>query len=193
MTDEAPRRRARATVIDRDGPVLEQRHAQRGQQRTASGRTRTGRLRHSNMGSIYDIDPSAIPDGMKYQWNVVSVLGNTDIVKRQAISMQQNGWTPVPWERHTDLFGPVQASQNEIVFGGLRLEERPVEMSEEAEQEEYQAAVDQVRGNFRQLKHAEAGQLPRENRDRGSLVSIKREQPVPMRQEAKYEYPDEVI
>src|SRR5215469_2284972 len=67
----------------------------------------------------YHIPPELIPKGWTYQWNAISVVGNTDVVLDQANGMYENGWRPVPAERHPGMFIP-RGKIGDIVRGGLR-------------------------------------------------------------------------
>jgi hypothetical protein len=194
MTEEAmpqpARRRGRPPVREAAEATASQRRSQRSDQRRAPGRTETGRLRVNQNGDLFWIDDSRRPEHMRYQWNAVSVLGNDELPKRRSIMYAMNGWKPVPPDRHPEIVG-AGFTGNEIVIGGLRLEERPEEMSLEAEQEDRENAENQVRNNFRQLKLNDAGQLPRADRHGRSLVSVKREQAIAVAPDASaYEYPD---
>src|SRR5277367_3363796 len=57
-------------------------------------RTRT------QVGDIFEIPTSMWPPHWVYQWNAVSVAGNSDILLDQNHMMWQNGWRPVPAERY---------------------------------------------------------------------------------------------
>lgn len=91
----------------------------------------------------FDIPANVIPEGWEYQWNVQSVTGEpaTDSM----IAMAENGWRPVPAGRHPGMFMPRGTPVNaEILRGGLRLEERPKVLSDEAREEERMKAQRQV-------------------------------------------------
>jgi hypothetical protein len=92
----------------------------------------------------YEIPPHLIPPNYRYQWNAISVVGNKDMVMDQSMTMFENGWRPVPAERHPGVFVP-HGTKGEIIRGGQRLEERPTALCEEA------AAED--RNTARQLMH----------------------------------------
>jgi hypothetical protein len=87
----------------------------------------------------YHIELNIVPEGWEYQWNTVSVIGNMDIVRSSALQMQANGWTPVQAERHDGVFMPT-GYKGEVVVGGLRLEERPKILCDEARAEDLQNA-----------------------------------------------------
>jgi len=105
-------------------------------------------------------DPYFIPDairaklaeeGFEYQWNVWSVLEKEN--RSERARMYNAGWRPVPADRHDGVFLP-PGSKGDIVIGGLILEERPVELSNEARLEDKIAADEQVNGSRRQFGFA---------------------------------------
>jgi hypothetical protein len=107
-----------------------------------------GRTRVRQSEDIYGRAAALAPEGWVYQWNVVSVLGEE---KRDLqAQMSQLGFTAVPAERHEGIFLPA-GTKGEIVIGGLRLEERPIELELEARNEDRHAAVNQVRGSRQQF------------------------------------------
>lgn len=111
----------------RDGAVVEGRNGE------VLSRNRTG------VRDNFEIPPHLIPKGWDYQWNVISVVGNKDVVMDQGLGMFENGWRPVPAERHPGLF-LAHGAKGEIVRGGQRLEERPLALSLEARAEEERTA-----------------------------------------------------
>jgi hypothetical protein len=106
-------------VLGRNGEVL--------------SRTRTGGV------DIFNFDRNIIPKGWDYQWNVVTVSGNAEIVLDHALGMYQNGWRPVPAERHPGLF-VAKGKTGEIIRGGQRLEERPMSLTVQARAEDLRNA-----------------------------------------------------
>lgn len=100
------------------------------------------RKRRSNTNPFY-IDPSIIPDGWEYQWNVYTVYNEPAVGQR--VHMAENGWRPVPAEKHPGYFMP-EGHKGDIIRDGLILEERPKILSDEARMEERSKAVAQKRG-----------------------------------------------
>ncbi len=99
---------------------------------------------------LFHIPPEIIPAGFEYQWNVCEVLGQPQTA--MMLAMAENGWRPVPAGRHKGMFMPAGYSENgDIIRDGLRLEERPWELNEEARQEERQKANKQVRDSQEHL------------------------------------------
>ncbi len=81
----------------------------------------------------YYIPREIIPEGWDYQWNRKSVYNQIDT--SELILMSENGWRPVPAERHPGMFMPVGA-KGEIERDGLVLMERPMALTLEARAEE---------------------------------------------------------
>ena len=110
-TRQASRDSTRGEVIGRNGEVL-------------------SRSRKQGVDP-FEIPSEIIPENWTYQWNVISVTGNADVCLDQGMGMYENGWRPVPAERHPGRFVP-HGTRGEIVRGGQRLEERPLVLTEEA-------------------------------------------------------------
>lgn len=96
------------------------------------------RRREMGIDPFY-IDPAIIPKGWEYQWNAISVTGNQDVLADQNLLMAENGWRPVPSDRHAGRYMPV-GHKGAIIRGGQRLEERPKVLSDEARDEDFRAA-----------------------------------------------------
>lgn len=96
-------------------------------------RTRT------HVGDIFEIPANMIPPGWAYQWNAVSVAGNSDILLDQNHMMYQNGWRPVPAERYAGSLVP-KGSTGNIIRGQQLLMERPKVLSDEATAEDVRNA-----------------------------------------------------
>lgn len=106
------------------------------------------------------INPDKIPEGMDYNWKRLSVKGEIDT--EHQIDLAENGWTPVPAERHPDKAGRDAAPGSSIVRGGQVLMERPKILSKEANQEDLDKSREQLRTQFLRLGQTERGALPRE-------------------------------
>lgn len=91
---------------------------------------------------IFAVPPHIIPDGWDYQWNPHTITGQpaTD----QMIEAAENGWEPVPSDRHDGMFMQ-KGYKGPIIRGGMRLDERPMQLTLEAKEEEYQKAQGQMR------------------------------------------------
>lgn len=123
-------RGSKAEAVGRDGEVLT--------------RKRPGSV------DIFHVPPELIPEGWDYQWNRIEVYGQPDMGAQ--LAMAENGWRPVPAGRHKGMFMPTNYPMDgEIVRDGLRLEERPLELSEEARYEDRMKADRLVRDQHEQL------------------------------------------
>lgn len=131
----APARRTRNTLAARE-TVRTVPH-ERG---VAIGRDGNPIRRVRSNADRYNVDGLA-PDGWVYQWNPVTVLGDPNLCDQAAL--QRAGWTPVPAERHDGVLLPA-GTKGEVVIGGLRLDERPIELELEARAEERFAAQNEV-------------------------------------------------
>jgi hypothetical protein len=125
-------------------------------------------------GDPLDVPKNEIPAGWDYQWNPVTVLnkGINEVLQGDLL-MYQNGWRPVPASRHPGRWTPV-GFEGEIVHQGLRLEERPMSLSQEAREEDEKIARAQVRDRTDALKMTQKS-LPGANvsRKRGQAGGLK--------------------
>lgn len=117
----------------------------------------------TQVGDEFDVPESAKEPDWDYQWNAVSVAGDSDIALHMLQEFEANGWRAVPSSRFPGRFmrtgTPGEAA---IVRKGLMLMERPKVLSEEARQEEYRKAVGQMRDRDQSLMGGKAdlrGQL----------------------------------
>ena len=104
----------------------------------------------------FEIPKELVPKGWSYQWNTVTVYNREDLVVGQAMQMYENGWRPVPAERHPGRFVPI-GKKGDIIRDGMRLEERPLSMTQEAAREEEMAARRQMRDRDESLMGGKAG------------------------------------
>lgn len=99
--------------------------------------------RRNDRGDVFDLPRSEIPQGWDYQWNAVSVAGSSDATRETELDMYANGWRPVPASRHPGRW-TAPGFEGEIVVKGLRLEERPIELTKEARVEDIARAKAQM-------------------------------------------------
>lgn len=107
--------------------------------------------------SDYDIDMSLIPSGWTYEWKRVQVYGAEN--RQYEVLMRDQGWTPVPADRHPELV--VEGHKGPIIRDGLMLMERPVELTREAQHEDRMNARAAVRAKEEQLGKAGANEFER--------------------------------
>ncbi len=104
------------------------------------------------------IDPAIIPDGWSYEWRAYTVLGKED--PSYQVRLANSGWDPVPRDRHPFLM-PSDYSGQTILRDGQMLMERPLVITQEAQQRDKKAARDQVRAKEEQLGAAPPGTFER--------------------------------
>lgn len=120
-----------------------QRPIQRSEQRTGQRMVmRTGSNR-------FEFDRNLIPSGMSVEWKRCTMFGQED--KEHLIDLEQNGWEPVPAERHPELSGRRAVAGSNIVRGGLMLMQRPQEITDEAKELDTFAARHQVAAQVQRL------------------------------------------
>ncbi len=125
-------RRPKPEVIEEQEPLVGSNPGGRVIVRGRNGENLT-RTRSSN-ADFYSVPDEIVPEGWKYQWNAVAILGKPNT--NETIKMYAQGWRPVPAGRHPGLYMPEGTSENApIEVDGLRLEERPIELHLEAEAE----------------------------------------------------------
>jgi hypothetical protein len=114
-------------------------------------------LTRSRKGGIdpYHVPSEIVPEGWSYQWNAVTIYNNPDLLVGQQMQMSENGWRPVPAERHPGRYVPFNKT-GDIVRDGMRLEERPIGMTEQARAEEVAAAMQQMRDRDESLMGSKA-------------------------------------
>lgn len=130
--DREPERRGATIVTGRDGEVLQR--------------------RRTSVGDIYHLDPSEIPADWDYQWNTYTVL-NQQATDSQVL-MHANGWRPVPASRHPGRWTQ-PGDTGAIVVGGMRLEERPTALGDQARAEDKAKARTQMRDQTDSLRLTE--------------------------------------
>ena len=121
----------------------------------------------------FKFDLSIVPPGWTYEWRMNTVLGKTD--PSYEISLRQRGWEAVPANRHPEMM-PLGYQGGTIDREGMRLMERPAEISDEARDNEKREARELVRGKEEQFTRNPAGDnSPFERDNKGkSLNSIKK-------------------
>jgi hypothetical protein len=144
--------------------------------RTAAPAERMTRRRRRTEDA-FRIDRSMIPHGSSYEWKRKATYGAPD--PDHQVNLRENGWRPVPSSRHPHLMpdghnGPVEKN-------GMVLMERPSYLTEEARQEDYEIAIEQVHGKEAQINDTPAGHFSREHPSARRNTGIKKSyEPMPI-------------
>lgn len=170
-----------ADTTPRDDMRAPMRAAMREEDPRARAARRAAEIR-GNIGSLdegddkYYIDPRDVPAGWSYEWKRKSVLGQEDPAYQ--ISLARKGWEPVPAERMPHMM-PTGAKYATIERDGQILMERPLELTEEAQDIEKRKARQQMRVKEQQLNESPHGQFGRD--DSRVAPKIKRSyEPIPV-------------
>lgn len=108
-----------------------------------------GRMRKRTASADpFAFDRAIIPDGWDYQWVAYAVYGQDQTAAM--VGYQENGWTPVPADRHPGMFMPPGYKGN-ITRDGQMLMERPMMLTMEARDEERRKALSQSSDARRQF------------------------------------------
>lgn len=141
--------RANATVIGRNGEELV-------------------RMRPEAGGDLYE--KVKAPAGWSFQWNAIAALGKE--MDEQQLQMFANGWRPVPSSRFPGIY-TAPGYEGQIVVKGLRLEERPETLTQEAMYEDSMRAQKQTRDQTDALRLTQAKLPGADHGARGNKVQIK--------------------
>jgi hypothetical protein len=149
MTRE-PTRAASTMAIGRDGQELR-------------------RMRPDAGGDIFERVKA--PPGWTLQWNAVTAVNKEveEIHKGMAIDFYENGWRPVPASRYPGVWTP-PGYEGAIIVKGMRLEERPIQLTQEAIREDEARAKAQLRDQTDSLRLTQS-KLPGANAGRAQQVS----------------------
>ena len=112
-----PVRGSRKEVIGRDGKVM-------------------SRKRGTNVDRFH-VPEHLIPEGWSYEWKSQTIMGQENTA--HMMHMAENGFTPVDASRHPGYFMP-DGYTGAIIRDGMILMERPIELTNEARQEDIDAA-----------------------------------------------------
>lgn len=126
------------------------------------------RMRPEAGGDLYE--KVKAPPGWSYQWNAIAALGKE--MDEQQLQMHANGWRPVPASRHPGIY-TAPGHDGQIVVKGLRLEERPETLTQEALWEDGNRAKAQMRDQTDALRLTQAKLPGAEVGRRGNKISLK--------------------
>lgn len=141
VADEIPRRAAGRPADARvqRAPV---RAAERGAQREQRDPNRmTRNRRRRDAPDAFKVAAATIPQGSSYEWKSIAVKGKPS--DSHQVNLRENGWRPVPASRHPELL-PDGYTGSAIIKDEMMLMERPSYLTDEAKQEDYDLAREQV-------------------------------------------------
>lgn len=111
----------------------------------ATPRVRTRQSHAAMQNNPFDIPLSEIPEGSSYEWKRFSVKGDSaDHDPFYLAGMRRQGWEPVDPRRHPNWVPPGYDKPS-IIRDGQILMERPIELTNEARQENRKLARQQMR------------------------------------------------
>jgi len=139
--------------LQRKSAAQEEETLQRGGDEVRLKRTRSRRK-----DPMY-IDPKIIPKGVSYEWKRLSAYGMPD--PDHQTDLRENHWRPVPAQRHPFLAHDLKKST--IERSGCLLMERPFYLTEEARQEDWETAMEQVERKMKSLTETPEGTMTREH------------------------------
>lgn len=126
------------------------------------------RMRPESGGDLYE--KVKAPPGWTFQWNAISALGKE--MDEQQLQMWANGWRPVPASRYPGMY-TAPGYEGQIVVKGLRLEERPETLTQEAQYEDHMRAQKQTRDQTDALRLTQAKLPGAEVGARGNRIALK--------------------
>ena len=109
------------------------------------------------------IDTRIIPPGWCYEWKAETVWGKA--MAGHMNNLMENHWRPVPADRHKGQI---------VKYEGQMLMERPLYLTREAQNEDFQIALDQVRGVRSYVEATPDGQFTRDHRSVRNTMKIRR-------------------
>jgi hypothetical protein len=131
-----------------------------------SGERLHRRRRNSNPFEIGNL----APPGFTYEWKREEVYGQKDTT--HWIEMRENHWRPVPAARHPEL---AVGGDTIIKRGGTILCERPKYLTEEAQMEQLQDALDPVQNMQEIMYGSKPGQLTRDHPSVRRVASVRQQ------------------
>lgn len=101
----------------------------------------TRNRRRRDAPDVFKVAKGTIPEGTSYEWKSISVKGRPS--DSHQVNLRENGWRPVPAGRHPELL-PDGYKGSAIIKDEMMLMERPSYLTDEAKQEDYDLAREQV-------------------------------------------------
>lgn len=164
QTQAPPARRAMRSARTNRGKSIREEGIVEAPERAKTGRKRRG---SSRAHDPFYVPAELIPPGMSAEWKrmtvhgkSVSAKGGDDEDPSYMLEMEDQGWTPATTDQFPGLAGKNVVSKS-IVRKGMILMLRPLEYTEEAREEDKQAARSQVKDAFAKLTKTGDGEMDR--------------------------------
>jgi len=125
----------------------------RGVQRDADWANRSRNIK--GHVDYFDMVKHEVPPDASYEWKRYSLWGKEET--QSLVIYQENGWTPVPADRHPAL----PKVGDCIIHEGMILMERPKHLTQEARAEDRVAASEAMRMNVQKVGETPSGQMDR--------------------------------
>jgi hypothetical protein len=107
----------------------------------------------------FDIPMDWVPEGWSYEWKRTHTTGKEDV--DNMMTVHEAGWSPVPVDRHPELM-PVGYKGANIAKKGLMLMERPLLLTEAANQRTQREYAKVLADKRESLGETPAGTMPRD-------------------------------
>jgi hypothetical protein len=149
--------------------VAMERSALRGEVRASDPREAARKRAAEIMGHLGDLDEGidkfyipadAVPDGWSYEWKRHTIFNQPD--PTYEVNLARLGWTAVPAARHPEMM-PSGSGHVTIYRDGMRLYERPLEITTRFKDIDNRKARDQIRQKREQLGDAPVGHFGRDD------------------------------
>lgn len=108
---------------------------------------------------IFYFDPDNQPDGWSYEWKRKTVYGEEN--PQYQVQLEQNGWQPVPADRHPEMMPSTGGPWTTIERNGMILMERPKVITDMMRDRDSKRARAQVKTKEDQLRQAPPGTFER--------------------------------
>ena len=104
------------------------------------------------------IDPKMIPPGLSVEWKRFMCYGKPD--PTNIVRLHRQGWEPCPVDKWRFLVGDEYEGKT-VDIDGMRLMQRPKELTDEARKEDYEIATGVLKNKMQQVSSTPEGQLQR--------------------------------
>lgn len=126
--------------------------------------------RRAGAADAFRVSPDRIPPGTSYEWKALAHKGLP--ADEHQVNLRENGWRPVPASRHPELI-PDGYAGSSIIRKEMMLMERPQFLTDEARQEDYDLAREQVQIKEQALSDTPAGTFTRHHNSARAVTGVR--------------------